>query len=329
MIREIKVSNLQSLRKMTVSLGRFTVITGPTGTGKSAFIRAVQLLAFNARGVQHMLSHGEKTCTVSATGDEIELTGLDDDWWQAEISRGGKNAYTLSWREGPGPNGKNGATFTKLAGTVPEQVTGTLRLSEVNFAGQHDMPFLLKETGSEVARVLGKLTNVTLLYKAAQEANRRRLASAAQLKTRQADLAALRQQVAQYVTLPSELQAVEAAEAAIVRVLGLERQAARLQDMTTVIARAQATRDMLADQVFPEPPALDQLEALVLKRSRLQGLAAEHDDAFMTARSKLQAELDAQEGESAARMELSAYLAKWSVCPTCGQPVRAGSIPHD
>jgi DNA repair exonuclease SbcCD ATPase subunit len=300
------IRNFQSLRKMTVELGRFTVITGPTGTGKSALVRAVRLLAFNASGTSY-ITRGEKTVVV----------GMDGDDWRIEISRGAKNSYTVFT-----PDHQDGQVFTKLQGKVPEQASSLMRLGDVNFSGQFDMPYLLDTTGSEVARVLGKLTNVTLLYKAAQEANRRRLASGQLLKTRQADLAALYEQAQQYATLPAENAAVGAAEAALARLQAVTGQRQRLWDLTSAVARALATRDMLADQALPEPPSLDQLEALALKRQRLRHLFGQLDTAHMAWVSAGQQVMEEARREDDANKQLAQYTAQWDVCPTCGQPVK-------
>lgn len=325
MIREIEVGNFQSLRKVKVQLGKFTVVTGPTGIGKSAFIRAVRALAFNVRGTS-AVSRGEKTLMVSACGDEIEHTGMDDDFWRATLHRGGRDSYALEVALPPsqdaGGDFSQVKTFTKLAGKVPDQVTAQLRLTDLNFAGQFDRPYLLDATGSEVARVLGKLTNVTLLYKAAQEANRRRMSSAAQLKTRQSDLAALEQQIAGYVTLQAEKTAVEVAEAAIVKVLAYERKLARLDLMFAAMQQAWQVHGNLSGRVFPEPPSLDRLQELASRVQRLRACTGAVDDATLTLRAREPVVTQTRNAEEQAQRELAAYTDQWDVCPTCGQPVR-------
>ena len=66
MLTSVEIENFQSLKRLTVKLGRFTVVTGATGSGKSSVFRAMELLAFNARGTSY-ITRGEKTCQV-ATG---------------------------------------------------------------------------------------------------------------------------------------------------------------------------------------------------------------------------------------------------------------------
>lgn len=320
MIREVDVSNYQSLRKLRVVLGRgLTVITGPTGSGKSAFIRAVLLLVNNARGTGY-ISHGEKTCSVSLTGDEIELTGMDDDPWQAVIQRGSRDAYRLS-------AGINQKTYTKMAGKVPEPVTEVIRLGDINFATQFDKPYLLDSTGGEVARVLGKLTNVTVLYRAAQEANRRRLQSAGELRTRRADLDALSAQAAQYSTLPAELGAVESMESHMLAITQLQAQRERL---AWLLATHVSQEAVLADLVVPPvPPTLVRLGEMTEARKRLAALSAFLAQSMTAYAAARHAEEAAAAAAESSRQELDKYTSQWGICPTCGQPVRKDHAHDD
>lgn len=318
MIRQIDIRNFQSLGKVDLALGRFTVITGRTGAGKSGLIRAIYTLAFNARGTDY-ITRGEKSCTISMIGDEIELTGMDDDLWKVSLQRGGRDHYQIIPAPHPAPTGTE-KTFTKLQGKVPEPVSDTLRLSEVNFATQWDSPYLLSASGGDVARVLGKLTNVTVLFKAAQEANRRRLVVMGELKTRQADLAHLQEQIAQYATLGQEHLAVVSAETSLTRVLELNQRRARLDWVTTMVARALVTLDSL--QPVPEPPSLEKLDGLMAQRNRLHWLMHQCDDAQGRLQTAWQQETTLAAQEASCQRELDDYTGRWGVCPTCGQPVQ-------
>lgn len=312
MISSIWAMNYQSLRDVKVGLGKFTVITGPTGTGKSAFIRAVKLVTFNARGKDY-ITRGEKVTEVHVTGHDVEESA-----WTVCISRGSKDAYTVI----DGGLLAEDQVFTKLAGKVPDQVTDVLKLGDINFAGQFDRPFLLDSTGSEVARVLGKLTNVTLLYKAAQEANRRRLAAQGLLKTRQSDLDGMNAQKDQYATLPQEQSAVEAAEYGLVRMAELQRRHERIDLLLTSHELAATRLEILAGQFPPEPPSTGHLEELASKLARLGYLAAQVDEHKSTAAAALGDEQVAVRQEASAQSQLDQYVAQWGECPTCGQPVR-------
>jgi DNA repair ATPase RecN len=334
MIREIEVTNFQSLKHLQVKLGRFTVITGRTGAGKSGLIRALKALVFNARGTSY-ITRGEKQCSISMTGgsetakhecdvdgscDVCKVYGLcsrcgcpEHSMWQATIQRGTKDQYQLAV-------GIAQKTYTKLAGKVPEAVSDTLRLGEINFAAQFDKPYLLDSTGGDVARVLGKLTNVTVLFRAAQEANRRRLQVSGELKTRQADLASLVEQIQQYATLPAEQAAVEDAETRMTHLHLLYGKQERLSSLTTALELAQARLGLI--RPVPEPPSLDRLAELIEQHiwiSQLMRSLQQREADLVNARWR---EDGCVREVSDAEQELAGYVSQWGICETCGQPVQ-------
>lgn len=176
MLSRISIKNYQSLYDVDLELAPLTVIVGPTNVGKSAFVRAVTMLCSNARGTS-FISHGEKLTTVTAVTDHGTI-----------VLRRGKgssdNEYVLV-------TDKDQKHFRKLGGEVPPEVSAFLGIEPkdpMNFAAQLDAPFLLGNGGSEVARVLGALTNVHVVFEGAREANRRKLNSSGALRVKSADL---------------------------------------------------------------------------------------------------------------------------------------------
>lgn len=310
MISEVEVTNYQSLGKMKLKLGRFTVITGRTGAGKSALIRACKALVFNVRGTKD-ISRGESSFSISMTGNEDDNDA--GKLWQATIRRGTKDNYQLAV-------GVNQKTYTKLAGKVPDAVTDTLRLNDLNFATQFDRPYLLDATGGDVSRVLGKLTNVTVLFKAAQEANRLRLAVAAELKLREKDLAGLQEQIGQYATLGQEQLAVVRAESSLAELQELAQKRSRLGQL--IVDYETYWRRLYGLKVVPEPPSLDELEVVVDQRQRLRQLTGRLDDANLRLRMDQREELACIYTEQTLQQELDDYVSQWGVCPNCGQPVQ-------
>ena len=124
MLTRIEVRNFQSLHSADIPLGWFTVITGSTGSGKSALFRAMLTLARNARGTSY-ISHGQASCSVTGGGDDGAAWGRG---WVVRLTRSsartGKNEYRVA-QEVPVPTGGygwSGCTYTKLNGQVPPQV---------------------------------------------------------------------------------------------------------------------------------------------------------------------------------------------------------------
>jgi exonuclease SbcC len=305
----LEIENYQSIRKASLELEGFTVITGPTGSGKTALLRAVRLLAFNARGDSYV-SRGQKSCKVAA--------GVRDEGWVVGIERGKANCYRLVVGA---PDGEpDVTTFTKLAGGVPDAVSGLLRLSKLNFASQFDGPFLLEESAGEVARVLGALTNVTVVFEAAREATRRKARLGDQLKDRQAELTRLQEEAQSFAGLPARLQAVQAAEAAQERLEGIQARGRRLQQLLAQRAAAHETLQRAAAAVRPVPD-LDKAEAAYSRWRRLEDLLTECASLrlrYMTADSAATAAVEQTLG---LEREHHRMLTQAGVCPVCGQAV--------
>jgi DNA repair protein SbcC/Rad50 len=316
MLTHLQAEGFQSLRKVSLQLGNFTVVTGPTGSGKTAVLRALRLLAFNARGVGY-ISRGASVAKVGL--------GSQDDGWAAGIERNartsGKDKYRLQ-RLAPVPAGGTapvGTEYTKLAGAVPEDVTRLLGLSELNFAGQFDRPFLLDESGGEVARVLGRLTNVTLIFAAAREANRRRLEATAAHKRAQADVERLSAQIQDFRNLKTQQAAVSDAESALEQLAELQASRDRLASLLQ--ARAAAQQRAVAVAV-PEVPDISDLAGLHERRQRLAGLIGQATQYFSDYQRARSAAEQADGAIADAEREMAAVLKAAGRCPTCGRAIR-------
>lgn len=264
MLNRVEVSNFQSLHSLDIELAAFTVIVGRSSSGKSAFTRALRLLASNQRG-SAFITHGERQCRVTAHTDRGVVS----------IARGADDSYTVI------PHDGQQRTYSKLGGNTPPEVSSFLGIpstSPLNFAGQFDMPYLLKDSAGEVARTLGALTNVNVIFEAAQQSNRKRTQVNASLKVKQADLATITEQRKQYEPLPAQLRALTAAEEALTRAHTTEQYLARLQGLTALIDGAESKLSSL-----PTVTALPSIEgaAQIMKRQRtLEGIRLAHSTAL-------------------------------------------------
>lgn len=144
----IRIKGFQSHTDSTINLSdRLNVVTGPSGQGKTAIIRAVRWVAFGEPS-------GEAFVNESVGEAEVTIT-LDDGVSVTKTRRKGKTSYKLSTIDEP---------FDKAE--VPEEVKQALGLNKqtfgdfeatLNFAYQLDAPFLLSESASTGAKILGKL----------------------------------------------------------------------------------------------------------------------------------------------------------------------------
>jgi hypothetical protein len=323
LLSDLIIENYQSLRRAKLRLGLFTVVTGPSSSGKSALFRAVEHAAFNTRGTGY-ISRGAAKCVVGV--------GSQDEGWAATITRGGRgaDAYRISAAD-PGGGEPKVWEATKLAGKVPDEVPRLLKLTSLNFAGQFDPPFLLRESPGEVARILGQLTNVTLIFKASAEAARRKKNLAADLRAAETELARLREEKKRFAGLRERIAAAQQAEEALHAAQAHQARAASLQQ---ALSRLGSAREALnqATVAVPQPPDLEPLETLLQRRARLQALLDECQNAFMNTGKASQEEARAGKGIAHAEEQISKELDAAGICPVCGQestPALTGPFPSD
>ena len=147
-IAKMRIKGFQAHEDSEIHLGPgLNVITGPTDSGKTAIIRAVRWIAFNEPQGEHFLNKkvGEVEVTLCMSNG-IEVT---------KRRRKGKTSYHVSTIPEP---------FEKSE--VPLEVTQALEIAKqtfgdfttaLNFSFQLDPPFLISETASAGAKILGKI----------------------------------------------------------------------------------------------------------------------------------------------------------------------------
>lgn len=315
MLSDIEIVNYQSIEKTSIRLGGFTVVTGPTGSGKSAVIRAMRTCCFNTRG-KAFVRQGAKTATV--------VVGSMGDGFAVGIDRGAENRYRVVAPSGQPDDPPQVDTYTKLGGGVPEQVIDLLRMTPLNFAGQIDPPFLLTSSGSEVARTLGELTNVTLIFEAAREANRRRLAVAAELKRAETSLADLAARAAQYRGLKQQRESLEQAEKHLAAITELQQKVSLLRLLGLEAAKAKEALSSAAESLkAAEVPSLEGITGTAAAVIRLRQLRGELAAAVSEQEKQAGAAAAAVAAQDTAHRELHEVLVGAGRCPTCGQQVTA------
>jgi len=120
-----------------------TAIIGPSDSGKSTIMRALKWVATNRPRGSGFVRMGSKEVTVSVWLDDSKVTR----------HKGKENSY------GVVTNGQE--QKCKAIGTdVPETVSSVLSMDEANFQGQHEAPFWLSLTGSEVTHRLNEIVDL-------------------------------------------------------------------------------------------------------------------------------------------------------------------------
>lgn len=306
MLTRVHIRNFQSLVDVDLALERFTVIVGPSNSGKSALVRALAAAAGNPRRGGAYITRGQKNTTVAVHTDTHLVV--------FERAAGTSGYRVLDLATG------TEQSFARLAGTVPDQVSAALRLPAdggVNLAGQFAPPYLLTESGSAVARVLGALTNVTTIFAAAAEAVRRRNTHAATLRTRQTDLTKLREQARRFADLPARLAACARAEEHADNAARLGDRIARLRrDLDTVTVAQGVLRRTAPARAVPADTAMLAAQArLDAFRTLVRGwVGAQQREAAATAAAD-----QAAAREQALTGQLHDTLHAAGHCPLCGR----------
>jgi DNA repair exonuclease SbcCD ATPase subunit len=309
-ITRLTIKNFQSLRSIDLELGGFTVIVGASNAGKSALTRAIRALTSNVNS-SSAVTAGKSAFTISAALDDGTSVSLE---------RGpGKSEYRIS-------DGNTERVFTKSGRGVPAEVTEILPTSEINFAGQFDRPFLLDATSTDVARILGALTNIDKVLAALREANRRAVTAGAELRTRERDLEQTLEELQTFRGLNARREAATAADELVSRAEATQTKLATLSRLRATLetcqtARSTALRTLEASAI----PDTSLAEATATRLSALRRTTSTLT-AAATARAKAKALVDreAQAAEKA-ETELHAALQAAGTCPLCGADTSQGA----
>ena len=309
MLTRFHAKNFQSLKDVSVDLSKFTVVVGASSSGKSAFIRSLKTIVSNPRS-SSFVTHGEKFSS---------LTLYRDDGTEVLFEKGeGHGRYVVS-------RGDLREEYTKLGGDVPDAVSSALGILPVetgkqslNFAGQFDRPYLLDETGSVVARVLGELTNVTKIFDAVREASRRKQNASSLMRTRSEDLVRLNLKKQQFVSLRGQLEAVEQAEKLLQTAEDVSSRVARLRRLVLDIDMAESYLEDSSSVEVPDISVvlaardrLDSYTSLIADMRAAADRVKRSDEALVSSASSLKDKTE----------ELRAVLVEAGTCPTCDQPI--------
>jgi DNA repair ATPase RecN len=312
LLNTIRVKNFQSLQDINLELGRFTVIVGPSSSGKSAITRAIKAVASNSLDSDN-ITQGTKHSAISVTTDLGTVT--------IERNSGDSSAYKVT------KVGSKESSYSKLNRQVPAEITEILGITpstkdveSINFAGQHDAPYLLKDSSSNVARILGELTNVSTIFAAVKEASRRAKAASTMLNVRKKDLALVVTQISKYSAISVHAATITQAEIALVQATETDRKFTRLQ---TVLSTAEKASDALeAIKEIPTMPDLGQLVETQAKLTRFLGLIQK---LTVSAKNTTDSQASIQAADSAIiqiEAELHEHLEELGYCPLCNQTTR-------
>lgn len=280
MLKSVRLKNFQSHKDTELELGKLTLFTGGSNSGKSAATRALIGLLKNDAVDSFVTWDGSKNLEVEFVFED----GNKVRW----IKGGGKNGYELET-----PLGEVQKYENVGAGNVPEDVAEVLRLtplvmedgkkSHVNVHAQLEAPFLISGTAGEAARMLGELTAASKIFTAVSEGNRRTKAANAKKKLRREDLIAVRQQLENFDSLDDDLALLAEVEELEAQLQTVGKNLGRLRGLRHDYVRV-TNETAEAKQKLAELKPLVELDLTALTQSadrlaRLSTLRNEYEDA--------------------------------------------------
>ena len=182
----VKIENFQSIQEAEFEIDKYTVLTGPSNSGKSAICRAIEGALFNRSG-DGFVRNGEKFAQVTIQTDSQEIV-----WTKGS----GKNHYTV-----------NGNLFDKVGTDVPQDIINLgfkdIELSRSKLrpqmgTDQFDILFLIREQGSLISEVFSVLGRLDVITKAGKECGTDLKGRKSLLKTRYDDLATIDRKLGKY-----------------------------------------------------------------------------------------------------------------------------------
>lgn len=255
-IKEVGVQGYQSLYKVGLKLGQFTVIYGESDVGKSALYRAIRAL-LTAESGDSFISKGENRAGVA-----LRLNSGEKVVW---IKRRGKSCeYKMgeeSWRRNR---------------TLPLGVSKVLRLSPLtvdgdkfypNLRGQFDSLFLLFESSPKRARILGTLIS-NILLRAVRQANIERNRNEADIRAVNDLIEALeRKEKFDWSEFLTKVKATQYVLGRVKKGLGVQKDVEELQGKQEALERlAEFSLEILPTNLFTE------IEKLLSKHEKLESL---------------------------------------------------------
>lgn len=305
MLTKVRITNFQSVKEAALDLAPFTVIVGASSSGKSAVLRALRTLAYNSSS-SNFVTYGAKTSVIALdTEDETDVF----------LERGPSvSTYALL-----PPYASLHELYPKAGVKVPDEVAKVLKFpliedESINFAFQFDRPFLLAEPPTKVAKILGDLTNITVIYDAVREANRRRLEASQRLKVRRQDLETLQGAIDGCRGLPVERARLREAKDCLKQVRFKQ---ARVDTLLNVIDAIALAKEALQSAAIPTLNfgAADTKAAHIIK---LIGLITSLDSDQTSLRSVALALADTEIKMVQIQQRIDETLKAAGRCPVCG-----------
>ena len=153
MISQIKLTNIEKHKDLTLNLETINVIYGSTESGKTSVFRGLQWALFND-GTTDTLCNNKvkpKRCAISVTAEGHTI---------ARESSPSDNVYVLDTKE-----------YRAFRTNVPAPISALLNLTPVSVQSRRDMPFMVYYTASTNAEFFSNMFEVSEIQTAIKNVN--------------------------------------------------------------------------------------------------------------------------------------------------------------
>ena len=210
-IEKVTIKGFQSHIDSTFQLSPgLTVITGPSDAGKTAIVRALRWLAFNepqGEAFLHTIRNADGSVKTAVDQAYVEVT-FDNGITISKTRRKGKTTYTHSLYPQPWEKAELPPEIKETLGLMKQEYGDFTTC--LNFAFQLDAPFLLSETASVGAKVLGKIAGTEIVDKSIGEVNKRTHKARQDVAQAEKTIGQLDVELLEYLTLDEKQAAYDA-----------------------------------------------------------------------------------------------------------------------
>lgn len=308
-LKRMVIKNFRSHKATVINFEpHINALTGPSGAGKSSVLRALQWAIFNEPKGTEFITWGEDHCYVKLLfADGLKVT---------RYRSKSENYYSVRW-----PDGKK-ERFTNLPPTgLPAPLQEALNLGPVNVRWQHDGPFLLSDSPSEVSQKFSAIVQAELAEDLIKILNKRIWSYQSEIKALEEQIDKARKALTKKETARTVLEKAERAEELRTEILNLKSRKLKILVLTKEV------RELT--KILVKKGVLARIEEM-MKTAESLSYSIDTKEKYVVSIKKTLTDAKAllllieELKEQIAEAEAEFRENFPDLCPLCGQKVRKG-----
>jgi len=252
-INSIKLKNFQSHKETVLDFADgMNVIHGASDNGKSSIIRGIRWVVLNRPTGEEFRRHGTKKTSVTIKTNNSVIQRIRTDT---------KNEYR-----------KNKNTYKALHTAVPEDISESLNLSEINIQPQQEVYFLIDKSPGQRSKILNEVAGFQVMDKVLKKTN-------SEIRSINSDIRHTNNQLLDAETVISNLDWINKAEKFLIKLENYRNNIDELickQEKITPLVNDIVTLEAKKKQFFSDK-FLVSLDELLIKKEKLDNLHKKHD----------------------------------------------------